>query len=315
MPDKVLNEKSEVKRIKELLKRVRRIEIKTRHKASEMLSGHYRSVFKGRGIEFSEVRDYVFGDSIKQIEWNVTARMAKPFIKQFVEERELNILLAVDVSSSMYFSSYPSDPNEAYRSRNFKIDIASEIIATLSVSANMNNDKIGLILYSDEIRKYIPQKKSRDQPMRIIRELIYHRPKKGISDMRHALRYIMNTQKKRGVLFIISDFDSIDDYRELSIANKKFDIIPIVIKDRRELELKDFGFISGFDPETGEEFILNTKSKKVRDSYNKIAKEKEERRRQIFKKNGIDFIEIFSEEDYVPKLLRFFKKREKIMSL
>ncbi len=316
MHNELINDASDIERIKEILKKVRRIEIKTRHKAGEMLSGHYRSVFKGRGIEFSEVRDYVFGDSIKQIEWNVTARMGKPFIKQFVEERELNILLAVDVSPSMYFGSFPSREEEGKpSSRMFKIDAASEIVATLSVSASINNDKIGLVLYDDSIRKYIPQKKSRDQSMRIIREIIGYKPESSVADLRSLLRYILSVQKKRGVLFIISDFEPLDNYKEFISARKRFDIIPVIIKDRRENELPDAGFINIFDPETQKDMVIDTSSRKVRDAYRRSAEERTQKKRTIFRQNGIDFIEIFTDIDYAPSLIRFFKKREHLLKL
>lgn len=304
---------NEVSRIKDILKKVRKIEITTRKQAQEMLSGHYRSVFKGRGIEFSEVRDYIFGDSIKQIEWNVTARMAKPFVKQFVEERELNIILAVDVSPSMYYSSFPEALSPLFPLRNMKIDIACEISAAIAVSAGMNNDKVGLVMFNDSIQKYIPQKKNKDQPMRIIRELVGHRPAASIADIRGVLRYIMNTQKKRGVLFILSDFDNIEDCKEFSIARKKFDIIPISINDDKEFELPDLGFIEIFDPETQERPLLDTGNKKVREAYRRAALEKRNMRDRIFKKNGIDHIEILTRTDYMPVLMRFFRKREKII--
>lgn len=302
-------------RIKELLNRVRKIEITTRHKASEILTGHYRSAFRGRGIEFSEVRDYVFGDSINQIEWNVTARMAKPFVKQFVEERELNIILAIDVSPSMYYGSFPREEGKRGSQRKYKIDIASEIAATIAVSASMNNDKIGLVLYDDMIQKYLPQKKSKDQPLRILRELIGYRPRSASADIRQAMRYIMNVQKKRGVLFLISDFDSIGNFKEFTIAKKRFDIIPVIIQDKREFELENAGFVTVYDPETKKELVLNTKSRKVRDSYKKIAEEKLLEKKTIFLKKGIEFIEIYTDGDFYPKLIRFFKRREKILSI
>ncbi len=316
MAKEIINESTDTERIKEILRKVRRIDITTRHKAGEMLSGHYRSVFKGRGIEFSEVRDYVFGDSIKQIEWNVTARMGKPYIKQFVEERELNIILALDVSPSMYFGSFPVSTGDGETaSRHFKIDTASEIIATLSVSASMNNDKIGLILYDNAIRKYIPQKKTRDQSMRIIREVMGYRPVSAVADLQNTLRYIMSVQKKRGVLFVISDFEPLDDYKEIPTAKRRFDLVPVIIIDRRETELGNHGFLNIYDPESGEDLVIDSSSRRVRNAYRKVAEEKISRKRMVFKKNGIDFIEIYTHTDYIPGLVRFFRMREHRFSL
>jgi len=303
-------------RIKAILKRVRRLEITTRHQASAVFSGHYRSVFRGRGIEFSEVRDYQYGDSVRFIDWNVTARMNRPYIKQFVEERELTILLCIDVTPAMYFGSQPSgEPEAPGFERRFKIDLATEMAATLAVSAAMNNDKVGLLLFDHAVRKYLPAKKGRETTMRILREIINHVPQTGRCNMPAVFNHLLHTQKKRAIVVIISDFSGLGDMPQLNLLRRKHDVIPIVVGDKREFELPAAGWLKVFDPARNRNFSINTSSRRVREQYARVARQERDQVLSLFKKRGIDFIEIFTHDQYMTALLRFFKKREKRFAL
>lgn len=284
----------------ELLKKVRRIEIKTRGLSNHIFSGEYHTIFKGRGMSFSEVREYQFGDDIRSIDWNVTARFNHPFVKIFEEERELTVMLLVDVSQSAFFGTV----------NQFKNEIITEICAVLSFSAINNNDKVGIIFFSDKIEKFIPPKKGKSHILRIIRELIDFQPAQKGTNISEALRYLNNVMKKRSITFILSDFIDKNFKDALSIAGKRHDVVGIHVYDPRETELPDIGLVRVKDAESGEKIWLNTSSKKVRDIYSRQFKENLENCRTSFLKSGTDLISIKTDESYVNALLKFFKKRE-----
>lgn len=283
-----------------MLKKVRRIEIKTRGLSNHIFSGEYHTIFKGRGMSFSEVREYQFGDDIRSIDWNVTARFNHPFVKIFEEERELTVMLLVDVSQSAFFGTV----------NQFKNEIITEICAVLSFSAINNNDKVGIIFFSDKIEKFIPPKKGKSHILRIIRELIDFQPAQNGTNISEALRYLNNVMKKRSITFILSDFIDQNFKDALSIAGKRHDVVGIHVYDPRETELPDIGLVRVKDAESGEKIWLNTSSKKVRDTYSRQFKENLENCRTSFLKSGTDLISIKTDESYVNALLKFFKKRE-----
>ena len=283
----------------ELLKKVRRIEIKTRGLSNHIFSGEYHTIFKGRGMSFSEVREYQFGDDFRSIDWNVTARFNHPFVKVFEEERELTVMLLVDVSQSSFFGTV----------RQFKNEMLTEICAVLSFSAINNNDKVGIIFFSDKIEKFIPPKKGKSHILRIIRELLGFRPDKTGTHIAGALRYLNNVMKKRSIAFILSDFIDRDFKDALSIAGKRHDVVGIHVYDQREAELPDIGLARVHDAESGDRIWLNTSSKKVRDTYSRQFKDNFENCRATFLKTGTDLISIKTDESYVNALLKFFRKR------
>lgn len=284
---------------KELLKKVRKIEIKTRRLSDHIFSGEYHTSFKGRGMTFSEVRPYQFGDDIRAIDWNVTARYNEAHVKVFEEERELTMLLMVDISGS-----------ESFGTKNqFKKDIVTEIAATMAFSATQNNDKIGLILFSDQIELYIPPKKGRSHVLRIIRELIEFEPKSNRTDIAQALKFLSGTQKKKAIVFVISDFMS-DDYEQtLKIASKKHDITGIRVYDIREEKMPDIGMVAMLDAETGATQVINTGSIKVRLTYEKYYNDKVTFFTETFRKSGAGVVSTRVDESYVTKLLGYFKSR------
>ncbi|SCY56328.1 DUF58 domain-containing protein [Flavobacterium caeni] len=284
---------------KELLKKVRKIEIKTRRLSDHIFSGEYHTSFKGRGMTFSEVRQYQYGDDIRAIDWNVTARYNEPYIKVFEEERELTMMLMIDVSGSESFGTQ----------NQFKKDIVTEIAATLAFSATQNNDKIGLILFSDEIELYIPPKKGRSHVLRIIRELIEFKPKSQKTDVAQALKFLSGTQKKKAIVFVISDFMA-DDYEQtLKIASKKNDITGIRVYDIREEKMPNLGMVSMLDAETGQTQLVNTGAKSVRTAYEKYYQEKVKYFKETFSKSGSGVVSTRVDESYVTKLLGYFKSR------
>ena len=284
---------------KELLKKVRKIEIKTRRLSDHIFSGEYHTSFKGRGMTFSEVRQYQFGDDIRAIDWNVTARYNEAHVKVFEEERELTMMLMVDISGS-----------ESFGSKNqFKKDIVTEIAATMAFSATQNNDKIGLILFSDEIELYIPPKKGRSHVLRIIRELIEFQPKSRKTDIAQALKFLSGTQKKKAIVFVISDFMSEDYEQTLKIAAKKHDITGIRVYDIREEKMPNLGMVSMLDAETGETQLVNTGSKSVRMNYEKYYNDKVNYFKETFRKSGSGVVNTRVDESYVTKLLSYFKSR------
>ncbi len=288
----------------ELLKKVRKIEIKTRGLSKNIFAGEYHSAFKGRGMAFSEVREYQYGDDIRNIDWNVTARFNHPYIKIYEEERELTVMLLVDVSNSRVFGSQTQ----------LKKNLITEISAVLSFSAIQNNDKIGVILFSDKVEKFIPPKKGRTHILRIIRELIEFTPENKETDISEALRYLTNAIKKRSTAFLISDF--IDDEEgtprfdeAIRIANRKHDIIGLKIFDEREREIPPVGIVRMKDAETGEYAWVDTTSITLRRNYASWYKTMEESVNDTLVRAGVDFVSIATNEDYVKPLINLFKKR------
>ena len=285
----------------ELLKKVRKIEIKTKGLSKHIFSGEYHSAFKGRGMSFSEVRDYTYGDDVRNIDWNVTARTGDTSIKVFEEERELTVILMIDVSASSLFGTKGQ----------FKSELITEIAAVIAFSAATNNDKVGAILFSDKIEKYIPPKKGRKTILRIIRELITHETESKGTDLQTAFQYLNNIQKKRAIVFAISDFMD-DSYEQaLNIASRRHDIIGMHIYDKTEKELPNVGLLRIQDAETGHESVIDTAQKSVREKYAKWFREHEENFKTQFKKAGLDVISVQTDQDYVKSLLKFFKKRGK----
>jgi len=284
---------------KELLKKVRKIEIKTRRLSNHIFGGEYHSTFKGRGMTFSEVREYQYGDDVRNIDWNVTARYNEPYIKIFEEERELTMMLMVDISGSEWFGT----------GEQFKNEIITEIAATLAFSATQNNDKIGLILFSDTIELYIPPKKGRSHVLRIIRELIEFEPKSKQTNIAEALKFLSNVMKKKAIVFVLSDFIA-DDYKQtLKIVAGKHDVTGIRVYDKREENIPNLGVVQMQDEETGELMLVNTSSKKVRTNYGKFYNEKVDYYKDSFTKSGAGVIDCCVDESYVKKLLGYFKQR------
>ncbi|UWY29013.1 DUF58 domain-containing protein [Flavobacterium sp. TR2] len=284
---------------KELLKKVRKIEIKTKRLSNHIFSGEYHSSFKGRGMTFSEVRQYQYGDDIRNIDWNVTARYNEAHVKVFEEERELTMVLMVDISGS-----------ESFGSKNqFKKDIVTEIAATMAFSATQNNDKIGLILFSDAIELYIPPKKGRSHVLRIIRELIEFEPKSHKTDIAQALKFLSGTQKKKAIIFMISDFMSDSYEHTLKIASKKHDITGVRVYDIREEKIPNLGMVHMLDAETGNIQLVDTGSKTVRMNYEKHYQEKLNYFKDTFRKSGAGIVNTRVDENYVTKLLGYFKSR------
>jgi len=284
---------------KELLKKVRKIEIKTRRLSDHVFGGEYHSTFKGRGMTFSEVRQYQFGDDVRNIDWNVTARYNEPFIKVFEEERELTLMLVVDVSGSEFFGT----------DSQFKNEVITEVAATLAFSAMRNNDKTGLILFSDEIELFIPPKKGKSHVLRIIRELIEYHPKSKKTDVSQALKYLTNVMKKKAIVFVLSDFIT-DGYRDtLKIVAKKHDVTGIRIYDAREEAIPNLGMVEMQDEETGEYMLVNTASRAVRRNYHRYYRERVEYYQEAFTKSGAGAISCRVDESYVKILLGYFKRR------
>ena len=284
---------------KELLKKVRKIEIKTRRLSDHIFGGEYHSTFKGRGMTFSEVRQYQFGDDVRNIDWNVTARYNEPFVKVFEEERELTLMLIADVSGSEFFGT----------DKQFKNEIVTEVAATLAFSALQNNDKIGLILFTDEIELYIPPKKGKSHVLRIIRELLEFKPNSKKTDIAQAIKFLSSVMKKKAITFILSDFIA-DGYEQtLKIASNKHDITGIRIYDQREEAIPNVGMVQMEDEETGELMLVNTSSKKVRRNYEIFYRERVAYYEECFKKSGAGVINVRTDESYVKKLLGYFKRR------
>ena len=284
---------------KDLLKKVRKIEIKTRRLSDHIFSGEYHTSFKGRGMTFSEVRQYQYGDDIRNIDWNVTARYNEAHVKVFEEERELTMMLMVDISGSESFGSKSQ----------FKKDIVTEIAATMAFSATQNNDKIGLILFSDQIELYIPPKKGRSHVLRIIRELIEFQPKSNKTNIAQALKFLSSTQKKKAIVFMISDFMCEDYEQTLKIAAKKHDITGIRVYDVREQSMPNIGMVPMQDAETGEIQLIDTSSKTVRFNYEKYYNDKLVYFKETFSKSGSGVVNTRVDESYVTKLLSYFKSR------
>lgn len=288
---------------RDIIKKVRRIEITTSRLVTDMLSGDYESVFKGRGIEFDEVREYQPGDEIRSIDWNVTARMGHPYVKKFVEERQLTVMILLDASGSSFFGT----------SKRLKSELAAEISAVLAFAAIQNKDRVGLLIFTDRIEKFIPPRKGRAHVLRVIREALCFKPKSKGTDIEMALKYLNGVTARRAVTFIISDFFAKDFRKSLSIANKKHDIIAVTITDPRERELPDVGLLEMTDAETGGVFLIDTSSAALRDKYSAASKDLIESRRRLFNSVSVDHIDIFTDKPYIEEFIRFFSMRKKRM--
>jgi uncharacterized protein (DUF58 family) len=285
---------------KELIKKVRTIEIKTRGLSRQIFAGEYHSAFKGKGMAFSEVREYQVGDPIKNIDWHVTARFNHPYVKIFEEERELTVMLLVDVSSSQDFGTH----------ERLKKDLVAEVSAVLSFSAIQNNDKIGVIFFSDRVEKFIPPKKGKKHILRIIREMIDFKPQSNGTNIAEALRYLTNALKKRCTAFVISDFIDKHNYlNAMRIAGNKHDLVAVRVFDERDGKLPNIGLVRMQDPETGETMLVDTSRKTVRDRYEKDYKAFALRSVDNFKKSGVDYAELKTNRDYVKPLIELFKRR------
>lgn len=286
---------------KEILKKVKRLEITTRGLVNDVFSGEYHSVFKGRGMEFSEVREYQIGDDIRTIDWNVTARSGKPYVKIFEEERELTVMLMVDASSSGEFGTF----------ERMKGEIGVEICALLAFSAIKNNDKVGLIIFTDKIEKFIPPRKGKSHVLRLLRELLYFKPEDRKTDIGMSLEYLNRVVQRRSVVFMISDFISKDYANQLRIVNKKHDIVAINIIDPREMDLPSIGFIEFEDLETGERMVLDTSNPEVRTIFRNESSASLVKRDKLFKSMNVDSIMIRTDQSYVEPLIKFFRMRAK----
>lgn len=284
----------------ELLKKVRKIEIKTRGLSQNIFAGQYHSAFKGRGMAFAEVREYQFGDDVRDIDWNVTARFQHPYVKVFEEERELTVMLLIDVSGSLNFGT----------ARQLKSDMVTEIAATLAFSAIQNNDKIGVIFFSDRIEKYIPPQKGRKHILYIIREMLDFHPQSKKTDVGMALEYLTRVMKRRCTAFVLSDFYTRADFSTvLQIANRKHDVAAIQVYDKRAKELPDVGLIKVRDAETGHDIYIDTSSKKLRQAHTRYWMEREETLRQTFAKSNVDWVSVATDEDYVKQMMLLFASR------
>jgi uncharacterized protein (DUF58 family) len=285
---------------KELLKKVRLIELKTRGLSEHIFSGEYHSAFKGRGMTFSEVREYSPGDEVRTIDWNVTARFGHPFVKVFEEERELTVMLLADLSASGDFGSTDQ----------LKRELTTEACATIAFSAIKNNDKVGLLLFTDRVEKFIPPKKGRAHILRIIRELIEFSPQGTGTDVTGALRYLNSVIKKRSIAFLVSDLIA-DGYEDaLKIANRRHDLVVLRTSDPRELELPNVGLVRMVDPETRETAWVDTSSRRVRNAYRAAGLKHQQRAREVLRRSGVDHAVITTDEGYVRPLMRLFKQRE-----
>ncbi len=285
----------------EILRKVRRIEIRTNRLVNESLAGEYHSVFKGRGMEFSEVREYQFGDDIRTIDWNVTSRMGHPYVKRYVEERELTVILLVDFSASGEFGSH----------RQFKREIAAEICALLAFSAIKNNDRVGLIAFTDRIETFLRPRKGKDHVLRVIREVLYFRPQGRRTDIGMALQTLSRTITKRSVVFLVSDFLGERYEQPLRVVARKHDLIAITMTDPREEDLPPLGLVNLEDAETGERLVVDTSDRKTRRYLKEWARARRAKRESLFRSVGVDALELFTDRPYDVPLVRFFHRRAK----
>jgi len=284
---------------REILKKVRRIEIATRGLVNEVFSGEYHSVFKGRGMNFAEVREYQYGDDIRSVDWNVTARTGSPYVKVFEEERELTVMLAVDVSGSGDFGT---------RER-MKGEIAVEICALLAFSAIKNNDKVGLIIFSDRIEKFVPPRKGRRHVLRVLRELLYCKPAGRETDIAGALQYLARVVRRRAVVFLVSDFLAADYQKALAVSGQRHDVIAVRMCDRREMELPSIGYVEFEDAESGEHVMVDTSDRDFRATFQQRAAHNRAALDRVFRQTKVDVIDIETGQQYVDPLMRFFKER------
>lgn len=285
----------------ELARKIRILQITTRKVVNDILAGGYTSVFRGRGIEFDEVREYMPGDDVRTIDWNVTARTGRPHVKRYVEERELTVMFLVDLSASGSFGSR----------RKLKKEIAAEFCALLAFSAVKNNDKVGLVVFTDRVELYVPPKKGTTHVLRLIRELLNFEPKAAKTDLAGALDYFGKVAKKRAVVFLVSDFLAEGYDRPMRIIAKKHDLIAVPIVDPREISLPDVGLVELEDAETAETVLVDTSSAAVRKRYERLGRERSEKMRELFASTGVDHIEVVTDRDYIPKLIAFFRARER----
>ncbi len=285
----------------EIIKKVRKIEIKTRGLSSNIFAGQYHSAFKGRGMAFSEVREYQFGDDVRDIDWNVTARFHRPYVKVFEEERELTVMLLIDVSGSLDFGTQ----------KQMKRDMVTEIAATIAFSAIQNNDKIGVVFFSDRIEKYIPPKKGRKHILYIIREMLNFQPESKRTDVKQAVEFLSSIQKRRTTAFILSDFFVRDDefQQSLQICNRKHDVVAIQVYDQRAKELPDVGLMKVVDAETGHEQYVDTGSKALRQAYHKYWVNRQSQLEETFNKSNVDHVSVATNENFVKALMILFKRR------
>jgi uncharacterized protein (DUF58 family) len=286
---------------KDLIKQVRQIEIRTKGLVNQVFSGEYHSVFKGRGMEFSEVREYQFGDDIRNIDWNVTARFGHPYIKIFEEERELTVMLLVDLSGSLIFGTVEKT----------KQQVAAELSAILAFSALKNNDKVGLILFTDKIEKFVPPRKGKSHVLRIIREVLSFEPEGKSTNIKAALEYMNSTIKKRSIVFLLSDFMDSGYEKILRIIGKKHDLIGVVLNDKREAEIPRMGLVKLTDAETGEERWVDTSSTRIQNRFKEVRKNMIQRRKSLFISSRLDSIEVQTGDDYIKPLVQFFRLRER----
>ena len=284
---------------REILKKVRRIEISTRGLVDEVFSGEYHSVFKGRGMDFAEVREYQYGDDIRSIDWNVTARAGAPFVKILEEERELTVMLVVDVSASGEFGT---------RER-LKGEVAVEICALLAFSAIKNNDKVGLIVFSDHIEKFVPPRKGRGHGLRVLRELLFHRPRGRGTDIAGALEYLSRVQRRRAVTFLVSDFRDEGFEKALAVAGRRHDLVAVRMGDARERDLPPLGLVELEDPETGERLVVDTGNARFREAFGAAARDARARLDRTLRRSRVDVIDIDTGSPYVLPLQRFFRER------
>lgn len=289
----------------EILKKIRALEIKTRGLVQTVFAGDYHSVFKGRGMNFDEVREYQPGDEIRAIDWNVTARLGTAFVKKFTEERELTVMLVVDVSASGDFGSVSQSKRE----------LAAEIACLLAFSAIRNNDKVGLLLFTDQVELYIPAKKGRSHTLRLIREILFFKPQSRGTNAALALRYINRVLTRRAVMFFISDFQTGDFSRELAVSGRRHDFIAIHVQDEREKDIPNIGIITLEDAETGEQIEINTGSASTRTHFRELAQAQAQDLRRTLHRSNIDTIALETGEDYLPALRAFFKQRERRMAI
>lgn len=286
---------------KEILQKVRRIQITTSRMVTDVFAGQYHSVFKGKGMEFDEVRHYQPGDDIRSIDWNVTARMGHPFVKKFVEEREMTVMIMIDISLSNRFGSVKC----------LKSQIIAELCSVLAFSAIQNNDRVGLIIFTDRIEKFVPPRKGVRHVLRVVREALCFSPQGKQTDIAGALQYLNRVMKRRTVTFVISDFFAPDFKKFLSLANKRHDIVAVSVTDPAEKDLPGAGIVKLHDAETGEEFFIDTGNETLRKQYQKECLAREEKNKEIFRSAGVDTINLRTDTAYIPELIKFFKMRER----
>jgi uncharacterized protein (DUF58 family) len=287
---------------KEVLQKVRQIEIRTRRIVDSMISGSYHSAFKGKGMEFSEVRPYIDGDDVRTIDWNVTARMGAPYIKKYIEERELTVMLVVDASASGNFGSVDK----------FKGEMAVELCSLLAFSAIRNNDRVGLVVFTSDVETYIPPRKGRNHVLRVIRELLYFRPKHRGTDIGNALKFLNRVQTRTSVVFLVSDFISAGFEAPLRVAAKRHDLVTISVSDPREEFIPSIGLVELEDAETGETTLFDTRNRRAIEQYRKERETRRARLDELFRSTGVDEIRVSTESGYVTPIVKFFRKREKV---